>query len=108
MFFAEVLRLSEGEGDGNPLQYSCLEKPLDRGVWQATVSEIAELDMTELLTQKLRYLMVQVYTLSALPLPAGCGMGQAASGRQDGLPPLPLSLLEFLGPQCLQQLALDK
>ena len=107
MFFAEVLRLSEGEGDGNPLQYSCLENPLDRGVWRATVPEITELDMTELLTQKLRYL-VQVYSLSAFPLPAGRGMGQAASGRQDGSSPLPPSLLEFLGPQCLQQLALDK
>ena len=28
---------SSGEGNGNPLQYSCLENPKDRGVWQATV-----------------------------------------------------------------------
>ena len=28
---------SPGEGNGNPLQYSCLENPMDRGVWQATV-----------------------------------------------------------------------
>ena len=26
-----------GEGNGNPLQYSCLEDPMDRGAWQATV-----------------------------------------------------------------------
>ena len=26
-----------GEGNGNPLQYSCLENPMDRGTWQATV-----------------------------------------------------------------------
>ena len=26
-----------GEGNGNPFQYSCLENPMDRGVWQATV-----------------------------------------------------------------------
>ena len=26
---------SPGEGHGNPLQYSCLENPMDRGVWQA-------------------------------------------------------------------------
>ena len=26
-----------GEGNGNPLQYSCLENPMDRGVWWATV-----------------------------------------------------------------------
>ena len=28
---------SPGVGNGNPLQYSCLENPMDRGVWQATV-----------------------------------------------------------------------
>ena len=28
---------SPGEGNGNPLQYSCLENPTDRGAWQATV-----------------------------------------------------------------------
>ena len=28
---------SPGEGHGNPLQYSCLENPKDRGAWQATV-----------------------------------------------------------------------
>ena len=31
-----------GEGNGNPLQYSCLENPMDRGFWQATVHSIAE------------------------------------------------------------------
>ena len=28
---------SPGEGNGNPLQYSCLENPMDRGAWQASV-----------------------------------------------------------------------
>ena len=28
---------SPGEGNGKPLQYSCLENPMDRGVWWATV-----------------------------------------------------------------------
>ena len=28
---------SSGEGIGNPLQYSCLENPVDRGAWRATV-----------------------------------------------------------------------
>jgi len=28
---------SPGEGNGNLLQYSCLENPMDRGAWQATV-----------------------------------------------------------------------
>ena len=33
-------------GNGNPIQYSCLENPMDRGVWQAVVHRVAELDMT--------------------------------------------------------------
>ena len=28
---------SPGEGNGNPLQYFCLENPMNRGAWQATV-----------------------------------------------------------------------
>ena len=36
-----------GEGHGNPLQHSCLENPMDRGVWGATVHWVTELDMTE-------------------------------------------------------------
>ena len=32
-----------GEGNGNPLQYSCLENPMDRGTWWATVHGVAEL-----------------------------------------------------------------
>ena len=39
---------SPGEGNGNPYQYSCLENPVDRGAWQATVHEVAEeLNTTE-------------------------------------------------------------
>ena len=30
-----------GEGNGNPLQYSCLENPMDRGTWQGTVCGVA-------------------------------------------------------------------
>ena len=36
-----------GEGNGNPLQYSCLENPMDGGAWWATVHGVAESDMTE-------------------------------------------------------------
>ena len=39
-----------GRGNGNPLQYSCLENPMDRGAWWATVHRLAELDMTGQLT----------------------------------------------------------
>ena len=33
---------SPGEGDGNPLQYSCLENPMDRGTWWATVHGVTK------------------------------------------------------------------
>ena len=43
---------SPGEGNGNPLQYSFLGNPTDRGAWLATVLEL-ELDMTEQLNNRL-------------------------------------------------------
>ena len=33
---------SPGGGHGNPLQYSCLENPMDRGAWQATVHRVTK------------------------------------------------------------------
>ena len=35
-------RRSPREGNGNLLQYSCLENPMDRGSWQATVQRVAK------------------------------------------------------------------
>ena len=39
-------RRSPGGGHGNPLQYPCLENPMDRGAWGATVHGVAESDRT--------------------------------------------------------------
>ena len=41
---ASIPRLgrSPAEGNGKPLQYSCLENPMDRGAWQAAVHGVAE------------------------------------------------------------------
>ena len=45
---------SPGEGRGNPLKYSCLENPMDRGAWQATIHVAAkESDMTHLLNSNI-------------------------------------------------------
>ena len=40
-------RRSPGEGNGNLLQYSCLENPMDVGAWQATVHRVTESDTSE-------------------------------------------------------------
>ena len=36
------LGISPGEGNGNPLQYSCLENPMDRGAWWSAVHGVAK------------------------------------------------------------------
>ena len=41
---------SPGERNSNPVQYSCLENPIDRGAWGATVYFCEESDMTEATT----------------------------------------------------------
>ena len=33
---------SPGEGNGYPLQYCCLENPMDRGIWRATIHRVAK------------------------------------------------------------------
>ena len=38
---------SPGEGNGNPLQYSCLENPMNREAWWVTVHKVVESDMTD-------------------------------------------------------------
>ena len=39
--------MSPGEGNGNPLQYSCLGNPMDKGAWWATIHGVTKhLDMT--------------------------------------------------------------
>ena len=46
---------SPGGGNGNPLQYFCLENPVNRGAWWATVHEVTELDTTERLSTRMSF-----------------------------------------------------
>ena len=66
---------SPGEGNGNSLQYSCLENPKGRGAWWATVHELAESHMTEPLTLSLPFVTSftsQIFfkSIAVSPLPA--------------------------------------
>ena len=50
---------SPGGGHGKPLQYSCLENPIDRGAWWATVHRVTESDMAEVSEHICIYTSVQ-------------------------------------------------
>ena len=42
LWYKYILRLWNGEGNGNPLQYSCLKNPMDRGAWWTIVHGVAD------------------------------------------------------------------
>ena len=57
---------SPGEGNGNPLQCSCLENPMDRGAWQATVHRVAK-SWTQLITEHNCLTQLYMHTLNETP-----------------------------------------
>ena len=58
-----------GEGNGNPVQYSCLENSMDRGACQTTVHAAAESDTTEQLTHILGCACACAKSLQSCPTP---------------------------------------
>ena len=68
------LRRSPGGGHGNPLQYSCLENPMDRGAWQVLAHRVAKsrtrLKRLSTHTQRNLYLVIIFYCQSPPRHPA--------------------------------------
>ena len=62
---------SPGEGNGNPLQYSCLENPMDGGAWWATVHGVAKsrTGLSDLTFKRLIDLTIQrsIFVLNSVP-----------------------------------------
>ena len=61
--------MDPGGGHGNPLQYSCLENPMDRGAWKATVHRItqSQTQLMQLSTQAYIFLLPIFWYLPSLP-----------------------------------------
>ena len=57
---------SSGGGHGNPLQYSCLENPMDRGAWWASVHRVAK-SQTQL--KQLSMTLMEEHRSPAMPSP---------------------------------------
>ena len=64
-----TITTTHGEGNGKPLQYSCLENPMDRGAWQATIHGMARVGH-DLATKLLLLLHIPI----SLPLPSFLGV----------------------------------
>ena len=57
---------SPGGGHGNPLQYSCLENPMDRGIWWTTIPRIAESRKTEVTYHTHKHYLHPTYSFDVL------------------------------------------
>ena len=82
---------SSGEGNGNPLQYSCLENPVDRGAWRATVHGVSRsrTQLNRLSTHAWKEMSMKVAWACwrSHYSEAGCPDGWLApKGRSDHLP----------------------
>ena len=70
---------SHGGENGNPLQYSCLENSMDRGVWQATVHGVKVSDTTEQMRQKHENTPSTINRILFLFFPEGTPLDPASS-----------------------------
>ena len=112
-----VRKIPWREGNGSPLQYSCLGNPMERGAWRATVHGFTESDMTERLTQLLIFFIFEIRkdktrsSLTPQPLPHTAPPSSKLLHRSGlflvllaHLPQLLPACLSFCGSPCLPRL----
>ena len=75
---------SPGEGNGNPLQYSCLENPMDKGAWQATVHGVARVGH-DLVTKLLLFIYLFLTALGLHCCVQACSEPGLLSGCREWL-----------------------
>ena len=68
---------SPGGEHGNPLQYSCLENPMDRGDWQAIVNRVTESHTTEVTSQVGTHVYITHLSLDLLPEPPSSSLSDS-------------------------------
>ena len=68
---------SPGGEHGNPLQYSCLENPMDRGDWQAIVNRVTESHTTEVTSQAGTHVYITHLSLDLLPEPPSSSLSDS-------------------------------
>ena len=87
--------LNPGEGNGNPLQYSCLENPTDRGTWGAAVHGVAQ-SQTRLKWRSARTHAHRQYWIQELLAQGSYTMLPSRQGRVDWKCPTPPHLHQHL------------
>ena len=80
-----------GEGNGNPLQYSCLENPMDRGAWRATVHGVTK-SWTQLSTSMHRLLDIYFIIWVIINTTLFCCLWYSSFGHWELIQLTPVSL----------------
>ena len=76
--FKQPVCKQEGEGNGNPLQYSCLENPVDKGAWWAAVHGVAQSR-----TRLKRFSSSSSWRRDRLPIPVFLGFPCGSAGKES-------------------------